>query len=194
METNNGIMARTGKWEKLESPQRAKALSPEETLKKIGLDGSETICDIGAGSGLFARAAARMTSGPVYALDIDAEILEKLREKAETEGLANIKPVAISDFSYPLASNSIDLVLMVTVLHEIDQKDLLLTEIRRILKPSGRVVIVEFRKEDTPMGPPPVHRIAADAVKALFTGNGFDLLQDFLVGDDFYCQSYRIKK
>lgn len=190
MKIRGSAMGPSAKWEKLENPARVVELSPTDTLKRAGISDGEAVCDIGAGSGLFATAAAGLTHAPVYAVDTDTDILARLAEKGRAEGLSNLHTMPVSGFSYPLEENSVDLILLVTLLHEIDRKDLLFAEIGRILKPFGRIFIVEFRKEPTPMGPPVTHRCGAGETEAICAGYGYRKAQEFMVGESFYGQVY----
>lgn len=190
MRIRSSVMGPTGKWKKLENPARVAELSPADTLTRAGISDGDAVCDIGAGSGLFATAAAGLTHAAVYAVDTDADILARLAEKARAEGLSNLHTMPVSGYSYPLEENSVDLILLVTLLHEIDRKDLLFAEIKRILKPSGRICIVEFRKGPTPMGPPVPHRCSARETEAICAGYGYRKAQEFLVGESFYSQVY----
>lgn len=90
MRIRGSVMGPTGKWEKLENPARVAELSPADTLTRAGISDGDAVCDIGAGSGLFATAAAGLTHAAVYAVDTDADILARLAEKARAEGLSNL--------------------------------------------------------------------------------------------------------
>ena len=190
MEEQNGILGKAGKLEKLENPARVAELAPEATLRRIGLGPDDAVCDVGAGSGLFSLAAARLTRGAVFALDTDAEILGTLARRAAAEGLSQLRTVPVSGVAYPLPDGACDLALLVTVLHEISERDALAAELGRLLRPSGRVCLIEFRAESTPMGPPPERRVGAEAARALFARHGFAPEREFLLGSSFYCQVY----
>lgn len=172
---------------KLENPARIADLSPRETLLRIGLGEQDIICDIGAGSGIFTIPAARITKNTVCAIEINDEFIDIINEKARSEKLPNIKTLKVLDDRYDLETGSVDLAVMVTVFHEIDQKDPVLAEIKRILKSTGRLAFIEFHKRETPMGPPVDHRISREEVIRISGVNGFRVLNEFDVGDNFYC-------
>lgn len=172
---------------KLENPARIADLSPRETLVKIGLGEQDIICDIGAGSGIFTIPAARITENTVYAIEINDEFIDIINEKACRENLSNIKTVKVIDDRYNLDTASVDMAVLVTVFHEMDQKESVLTEIKRILKSTGKLAFIEFHKRDTPMGPPVDHRISREEVIRISEANGFRVLGEFDVGDNFYC-------
>lgn len=189
MSDRNGIICRTGKREKLENPVRLSELDPDGTLQKIGFRPGETLCDIGAGSGLFSLAAARLGASKIWAADTDEDILADLKKRAA--GYPALETVPVKGCSYPMKAGSADWLLLVTVLHEIEEKRALFSEMRRILKHGGTVCLIEFRKKDTPMGPPAAYRIGAEEAEKLFRSEGFDRRQTFLMGENFYCQTYQ---
>lgn len=176
--------------EKLENPARLQELSPESTMKRIGLEPGMTFADIGAGTGIFAITAAKMSTEKVYALEISEEMIQILNQRKEEAGIDNLDVRQVED-GLPLDDKSCDLILMVTVFHELDDKDGTLQQIRRSLKYHGRLVIIEFHGYETPMGPPVLHRITKEAVQEHAEANGFCLLESFDLGDNFYCQIYR---
>ena len=179
------------KQEKLENPARLAELVPEATLKRLGLTGGDFVCDIGAGSGIFTIPAAKQTRGTVYAVDPNAELLQIIEARSKAEGLTNITILRTGDFNYEIPAESIDLALLVTVLHEIEPKADLLREVVRILKPSGSLCVIEFKKEPTPFGPPIDHRIAIDVVTTVCGDCGFSEHERFLLGENFYCVIFR---
>lgn len=172
---------------KLENPIRMAELSPEKTLKRIGLDEKDVFVDIGAGSGIFTIPAAKITANAVYAFDINSESLEVINEKAKKEGLSNVETIRVTNNRYNLEGKTADLVLMSTVLHEIEDKETLLSEVRRITKDTGKLAIIEFHKRETPMGPPVPHRLGKEDVAAICGKHGFQVSKEFDLGDNYYC-------
>lgn len=192
MHMENGILPRAGKKEKLENPRRVAELAPAATLQRLGLADGDSVCDIGAGSGLFSLAAARMTKGDVWAVETDAAILQELAAAAAAQGLRNLHPLAADGCRYSLPDACADWVLLVTVLHEIPEREALLAELRRLLKSGGRLALIEFIRARTPMGPPPEHRLGAEEAAALFLRAGFIQKKEWTLGDNFYCQIYAV--
>jgi len=176
---------------KLENPVRIAELNPEGTLKKIGLRDGQTFCDIGAGSGIFTIPAARITSRTVYAVEISAPMLAVISDKARAEGLNHIRPILTEGDRYPIDEHSVDIVLMVTVLHEIERKASLLEEIKRLLKADGTAAVIEFHKRETPMGPPVPRRLGQDEAIGIFKAAGFQPYSAFDLGNNFYCQLFK---
>ena len=172
---------------KLENPVRLTELKPEETLKRIGLQEYHVLCDIGAGSGIFTIPAANITKNKVYALETNEELLSVIAAKAKAEGLSNLEPVKVTGDNFNLEDATVDIVLLVTVLHEISEKTVFLREVKRILKAGGKMAVIEFNKSQTPIGPPQEHRMRKDEVMDNLTKAGLVFLEGFGLGDNFYC-------
>ena len=172
---------------RFENPARLEELRPRETLERIGLQENDVLSDIGAGSGVFTIPAAKMIRNTVLALEIQEELLALIAEKAQSEGLRNIELIKVSDNNLPVRDNSVDIVLLVTVLHEITEPAVFLEEVKRLLKNRGKLAVIEFHKRQTPMGPPLAQRLSREEVKELLSQRGFVVQEDFDFGDNFYC-------
>lgn len=174
---------------KLENPQRLAELKPEETLKKIGFEENMIFCDIGAGSGVFSIPAAKMTKNTVYALDINEDILSLITEKAKLETITNIETVKVDDGDFKIAGGIADIAMIVTVLHEIKNKEAFLAETKRILNGTGKIAVIEFYKH-TQNGPPAEIRIGKDELADLFEKIGFSSCDEFDLGENLYCMVF----
>ena len=179
---------------KFENPVRIEELKPKETLKRIGLQGNHVLCDIGAGSGIFTIPAAMVTKNKVYAFEINDEMLSIIGEKARKEGIENIRLIKVRDDHFDAEGDSVDIVLMVTVLHEIHNTSVSLEEVKRVLKDNGKFAVIEFHKRKTPMGPPTAHRMGKEEVRDMLENIGFVVLEDFDLGDNFYCLVFQTIK
>ena len=175
---------------KLENPARLAELNPADTLKRIGLKDGDVLCDIGAGSGIFTIPAARITRGTVYAIDLRADMLDIIAEKARTAGLGNVMPLLSDGCSYAVPNGCADIALAVTVLHEVADKAAFLKEVKRLLKPGGRMAVVEFHQRETPIGPPLAHRLSKEDVGTVFADAGFSQQDAFDLGGNFYCMVF----
>lgn len=171
---------------KFENPNRIAELNPADTLLGAGLKANMVLCDIGAGTGIFSFPAASITNDTVYALEISDDMIELLSSRKRERNTHNLVIKKVTSEQLPLDNDSCDMVLMVTVLHEIADKHSLFTEITRILKKAGRLVIIEFHKRETPMGPPVQHRLAQEQTEALCEVGGFIKIESFDLGSNFY--------
>lgn len=178
---------------KFENPVRLEELKPKETLQRIGLQEDHVLCDFGAGSGIFTLPAAKITKNKVYALEINDDMLTIIAEKAKNEGISNIETIKVHNDHFDLEDGSVDIVLMVTVLHEIQNKHAVLEETKRLLNDNGKFAVIEFHKRETPMGPPPAHRMGKNEVLNLLGNSGFKVIEDFDLGDNFYCLVFKLK-
>ncbi|MGE5422749.1 MAG: class I SAM-dependent methyltransferase [Ignavibacteriales bacterium] len=170
----------------LENPERLAELSPKETLIRMSLGKDDVVCDIGAGTGVFTIPAAQITKNAVFALDTKDELLEIIRDKAQSHQLTNIKTVKVMDNSYDIQEGSVDFIILVTVLHEIANKDAFLTEIKRIMKNTARLSIIELHKH-TSVGPPNAPRLSMDEVTTICKEVGFYSINEFNLGKNYYC-------
>lgn len=172
---------------KFENPKRLKELNPEDTLLRIGMKDNYSLCDIGAGTGVFSVPASRMTHNTVYALEISDEMLEIIAEKIEKEKIENIKLVKVKDNQFDVLDSTIDIALMVTVLHEIENKSEIIKEIDRVLKKSGSICVIEFHKPETHGGSPMKPRISKSEVISMMSHFGYVLNKEFDLGSNLYC-------
>jgi SAM-dependent methyltransferase len=133
----------------LDRPEREKEENPEGALDAIGI-----------------RLAKRVgPAGKVYANDIQPEMLVRLRQNADKARLKNIETVLGSDVDPKLPVGQLDLVLLVDVYHEFSQPQKMLRKIRETLKPTGRLVLLEYRKEDPNIPIITVHKMTVEEVK-----------------------------
>jgi len=133
-------------------------------------EAAETIADIGAGTGYFARRFAHH-AGKVYAVDIDAKLLAIARDQAP----ANLETVLAAPDDPQLPANSIDTMFFCDVLHHIENRPAYYAKLATALKKGGRIVVIDFYKKDLPVGPPPDMKLSDEQVIAEFQQAGFAL-------------------
>lgn len=177
---------------KFENPKRLTELSPSNTLIKAGFREGMTLCDIGAGTGIFSFPATEISSGDVYALEISDSMIELLRNRIIERDVKNLKVKKVNSSILPLDDNSVDMTIMVTVLHEIENKEFMINEIKRVLKEKGKFVVIEFYKRKTPMGPPVDHRIYEEEVEEVCNSNDLKTVDRFSLGDNLYCAIFEL--
>lgn len=160
---------------KLDNPQRRSAMPPEETLVKAGIKPGDTILDIGCGMGYFAIPASKMVGhrGMVYAVDASGVMLAELRCRTSREGLFNIQTSQTSLRELELPEAGYTLALLANVLHEVDDKKAFLAAAAAALKPGTRLAVIEWKKAETPAGPPLKERISEDEMQVLLKKAGF---------------------
>lgn len=159
--------------DKLENPERLIELPPAGLAELLRLTGAETVVDFGAGTGMYAiPLAAAVPAGRVLAVDEQPELLGRLRAKLASHPGARVEPVLSEGGRVPLDDGVADRVLIVNVLHHVDDDPVALTEIWRLLAPGGLLVAAEFARMDRPVGPPNDHVLSLARVRALLTGTG----------------------
>ncbi|RWR04200.1 class I SAM-dependent methyltransferase [Siminovitchia fortis] len=136
------------KVEFLDNPERRGDIPPKKLIKKLPVKKTDSILDLGAGTGYFTIPFAKTVEGPVYALDIDLDMLEIIKKKAIEENITNVKSIKGCIDDLPLSDNSIDLVFASLVLHEVQQLSTSLQQIKRVLKDNGYFICIEFEKKD----------------------------------------------
>ena len=161
----------------LERSERETEEEPNKALDALGDLAGATVADIGAGTGYFTvRLAARVgPAGRVYANDLQPEMLKMLAARLARERIGNVTLVqgTLDDPKLPLAS--LDLVLMVDVYHELSEPQKMLHAIRAALKPAGRLVLLEYRKEDPTVPILLEHKMSVADAKLEVEAEGFRL-------------------
>ncbi|MEX2287904.1 MAG: methyltransferase domain-containing protein [Planctomycetaceae bacterium] len=134
----------------LERPQREQEEGLTKLVAALKLQPGMVVADIGAGSGRISMMMAKKVGdkGKVLAVDVQEEMLTLMAKKLDERGVTNVEPVLGTPKSPRLKTNSVDLALMVDVYHEFDFPYEMLSEIVKSLKRDGRVVFVEYRRED----------------------------------------------
>jgi ubiquinone/menaquinone biosynthesis C-methylase UbiE len=136
-----------------------------------------TVCDLGAGSGYYTVRMSRLVgpTGKVYAVDIQPKMLEILARRLKSEGIGNVVPVLSSEDDPKLPPKSQDLILLVDVYHEFARPQIMLQRMREALKDDGRLVLLEFRKEDASVPIRLEHKMSIAEVKAELEPEGFQI-------------------
>jgi ubiquinone/menaquinone biosynthesis C-methylase UbiE len=165
------------KWERLENPDRLKELPPAVVLDLLAVNGTETVVDFGAGTGMYTiPIAAAMTTGTVVAVDELDELLQRLAGKLAQAGREALRDHVLlarpEHGRLPLPDGAAQRVLALNVMHHINDDPAALAEIVRVLAPGGRLVVIDFGDIDRPVGPPRDHVLSHDELRAAVTGMG----------------------
>ena len=134
----------------LDRPEREDEERPAAVIDALELHGGDVVADLGAGSGYFTfRIAPKVgAAGKVLAVELQDEMLDTIRRRATALRVTNVEPIKASETDPKLPAAGVDIVLMVDVYHELAFPFEIMTRVREALKPGGRVVFVEYRKED----------------------------------------------
>jgi ubiquinone/menaquinone biosynthesis C-methylase UbiE len=161
----------------LNRPEREKEENPEGALDALGLRPGMVVADVGAGTGYMSLRLARRVGpgGLVYANDLQPEMLRRLRANAAKAGLTNIQTVQGEEADPKLPTGRLDLVLLVDVYHEFSKPREMIDKIRESLKPNGRLVLLEYRKEDPNVPIREEHKMTVAEVKAELEPQGLVL-------------------
>jgi len=161
----------------LNRSERESEENPDGALDAIGIKPGMVIADVGAGTGFMTlKMAARVgPSGKIYAEDVQPEMLRRLRQNAAEAKIANIQTVLGGEADPKLPPNTLDLILLVDVYHEFSQPQKMLRKMREALKPDGRLVLLEYRKEDPSIPIRPEHKMSVQEVKLEVEAEGFHL-------------------
>src|SRR5262249_7136375 len=145
----------------LERPEREREEQPAKLMKALKLRPGDRVADIGAGSGYFTfRIASEVgPKGKVYAVDIQKEMLDLIRQRMRAGRVTNVEPIlgTITDPRLPV--ESVDLILLVDVYHEFSHPFEMTEAMVKALKPGGRLVFVEYRLEDPKVPIKLVHKM-----------------------------------
>jgi len=163
----------------LDRPQRADEEHPEMVIDAIKLRAGEVVADLGAGSGYITfRLAPKVgNTGKVLAVEIQDEMLETLRKRAAELGVTNVQAVKASETDPHLPAGGVDVVLMVDVYHELAYPFEVMTKVREALKPTGWLVLVEYRKEDPHVSIKEVHKMSLRQLSKEMSAVGFMRIQ-----------------
>ena len=148
-------------------------------IEKLPIDSKSVVADIGAGTGYYTfKIYQRVPKGKVYAVEIQDDAVNYLKNKAGQLAAQNVIVVKGKEKSPELPENSIDLAIMVDVYHELSYPHEMLQSIRRSLKPKGKILLLEYRAEDPKVEIKPLHKMTVDQANRELIANGFHLVQD----------------
>ncbi len=161
------------KLKKLNDPKRLEQIPPDGLQKALNLDRAEVLVDLGAGTAFFSLALLQqLKAKTVYACDLSEVMLSWIRENVCPDHPA-VVPVLSGESSVPLEDGIADLVFMIALHHELEHPMDSLSEAMRLLKPKGKILIVDWLKGRTAQGPPEKIRCTPEQVSEQLVQTGF---------------------
>jgi ubiquinone/menaquinone biosynthesis C-methylase UbiE len=171
---------------KLDIPGRITELKPVKLLEEIAHIKKGMICvDLACGTGTLAIPMAELTgkNGKVYAVDRSPEMLEHLRHKSPPENIITVqRDVADTGLDNEIA----DFCLMAFIIHEVEKPESIILEAGRLLKPGGRIMVIEWREDRKSPGPSPQARVKRTFLKQLIEERGFSDSKFFDWSENYY--------
>ncbi len=170
---------------------------PRRNVAALGVEPGMSVADFGSGSGIYVlhMAEALEHSGRVYAIDVQQDLLKRVKNEAHRRGFKNVD-VIWTDLeragSSKFASQTLDLVLISNLLFQIENKAAVLAEAWRILKPKGRLAIIDWSESFGGLGPQKGDVVSKEVALALARNNGFELQREFSAGAHHYGMIFRL--
>ena len=154
---------------RLERDERRELLRPSHTLARFGVARGMTVVDVGAGTGFFTRAASELVGpeGRVHAVDVSETMLGHLRDLGvpPNVSLSTSEPLRV-----PLPAGTADIVLAAFVVHEAPDRHAFLDELVRLLKPGGRILVFDWKRQEEEHGPPMAERLEESDLDRMLDG------------------------
>jgi ubiquinone/menaquinone biosynthesis C-methylase UbiE len=168
----------------LDEATRRSWFNPEKVLEDVGLRSGMVFADVGCGDGFFTIMAAQVVGaeGMVYAVDTDASAIERLKRKSAEKRLGNVKVVVAEAEETVFCERCADVVFYSIVLHDFNDSPKVLRNARRMLKPSGRLVDLDWKKKRMSFGPPVQIRFSEKKASNLMEAAGFKIESSTDVG------------
>jgi len=162
----------------------------DEIIRTLDIKAGAAVADIGAGGGYFTMrfAEAAGLDGRVYAVDTNAKSLAYVENNAEKNGMINVETVLLDNTGLKLPEHGCDLIFLRNVFHHLDDTVGYFKDLKRFLKPGGRVVIIDYKKRKTLnfialMG----HHVEEESIRKTMSDAGYSLVEryDFLPEQSF---------
>lgn len=163
----------------LERQSREQEESVSLAIENLPITSESVVADLGAGSGYYTfRIAPKVPKGKVYAVEIQDDAIQYLQNRSKELGFDNVIPVKGTETSPNLPENSVDLVILVDVYHELEYPVEMLASIRKSLKPDGKILLIEYRGEDPEVAIKPLHKMTVKQAEKELGANGFKLVEN----------------
>lgn len=165
--------------------------NPKNNIMQLGLREGMLVADFGTGSGHYAVEASKIVedNGRVYAIDIQQALVRKIKNIAARERIGNID-VLWGDIEQiggsKLSDESVDAVIIANDLFQVEKKNNVIAEARRILKPKGKALVVDWSDSFGGIGPAPEDIVRESEARNMFSENGFEFVKRFDAGEHHY--------
>jgi ubiquinone/menaquinone biosynthesis C-methylase UbiE len=166
-------------------------LNPSSIFAQLNMREGMVVADFGCGSGFLTIKAAQLVGdeGTVYGVDVQKSVISELKSKVRLFGLRNINPVwanleALG--SSKISNESVDLVMLVHILHQSKKRNAIMNEAKRVVKPNGKILFVDWKKTGTPLGPSAQLRVEKEVLKKEAESAGFKYVKDIETDDYHY--------
>jgi ubiquinone/menaquinone biosynthesis C-methylase UbiE len=172
--------------------------NPEENLKQFGVSEGMRIADLGAGTGAYSFAAAELvgTTGGVFAVEVQKDLVERVQAEARERGFMNIE-VRWGDIEVSggtkLRDNSVDAVVLSNILFQLEDREGLVREVKRILRPGGRILVIDWSDSYDNLGPAEEAVITEPDARSFFEQKGFVFEEKIAAGAHHYGFSMAMK-
>lgn len=169
---------------------------PEKAVTHFHIKEGDQVADFGAGSGYFLKPLSQAVGedGVVYACEIQKNLVETMGNVIEKEQLANVR-AQWCDFEKiggsKLQEDSLDVVIIVNTLFQVEAKEEVVAEINRVLRPGGKAIVIDWSESFGGLGPQPADVIDKEPAEQLFLAAGFTLETEFDAGDHHYGLTFR---
>lgn len=170
----------------LDSPERLESLRVGEVVARLGIRPGQVVADLGAGTGPFVPAFAQAVGakGKVYAVDVDDGFFPYIERRAKDSGVNNVQTV-LGVFTDPkLPSADVDVAFFHDVVHHIENRDGYMKALVKYLKPSARIVIIDYHPAQSPHANEPALQVSKAQANAWLAPLGFKPVQDVSLFDE----------
>ena len=177
-------------------PHAARFAHPRRNVGALAIEPGMSVADFGSGSGIYVLhiAEALANAGRVYAVDVQRDLLQRLRNEAHRRGFKNVE-IIWADLEKPgaskIADHKLDLVLISNLLFQVGDKAIVLREARRILRSHGHLALIDWSKSFGGMGPHKDDVVAKEKALTLAHAAGFELQREFSAGAHHYGLIFR---